>query len=261
MSERLQKVLAEVGLGSRRACERLIAEGRVRVNGRVAELGCKVGPQDRIVVDGRPLRRGAARRPAAHAVLAYHKPEGEVTTRADPQGRPTVFDRLPPPPRGRWIAVGRLDVNTAGLLLFTTDGALANRLMHPRYGIERRYAVRVFGEVDEAVRARLLAGVELEDGPAAFTTLEDAGGSGANHWYHVTLAEGRNREVRRLWASQGLTVSRLIRIAYAGIALPPGLPAGRWQRLDAAQVAALYDKVGLPPPAAERPAAARRRRR
>ena len=178
-------------------------------------------------------------------MLAYHKPEGEVCTRSDEQGRPTVFDQLPRG-RRRWIVIGRLDINTSGLLLFTDNGDLAHRLMHPSSEIQRKYAVRVFGEVDQAVASRLLQGVELEDGPARFEFIEDAGGRGANHWYHVGLSEGRNHEVRRLWESQEVTVSRLIRISYGPIALDPRLRPGRARRLDAEEVAVLESAAGLP---------------
>lgn len=247
MSQRLQKVLAAAGAGSRRGCERFIEEGRVLVNGKPAVLGMKVGADDTVTLDGRPV--AVESETAAPEVLAYHKPQGEITSRNDPEGRASVFDRLPPPSAGRWIAVGRLDINTSGLLLFTTDGGLAHRLMHPAYEVERRYAVRVRGEVDALVLERLLQGVELEDGPAKFLSITDGGGQGVNHWYHVRLAEGRNREVRRLWESQNLTVSRLIRIAYAGIALPPDLKTGESRRLPPGQAARLYRQVGLEPPA------------
>lgn len=243
MADRLQKVMAARGVASRRACEQLIEQGRVRINEKVAGLGDKVAPGDTISLDGRPVPEAPAAERAQ--VLLYNKPEGEVTSRDDPQGRPTVFGRLPPPRAGRWIAIGRLDITTTGLLLFTTDGELANRLMHPRYRIERRYAVRVLGRVEPAMLERLRTGVELEDGVARFNSIEDAGGQGANHWYRVTLAEGRNREVRRLWESQGVRVSRLIRIAYAGVELPPHLAAGRHVELPAGQVNALYRKAGL----------------
>lgn len=243
MLERLQKIMAAQGIASRRACEQMIEEGRVTVNGRPAELGMKVSPNDRIAVDGREIGQNTP--PSSHTVLVYHKPEGEVVTRQDPEGRKTVFAGLPRITGARWIAVGRLDISTAGLLLFTTDGELANRLMHPSYEIERVYAVRVRGKVTEDMLRRLRQGVVLEDGEARFEAVEDAGGSGVNHWYHVRLKEGRNREVRRLWESQGVQVSRLIRIAYAGIALPPRLAKGRYQQLTAAELSVLYDLVGM----------------
>ena len=254
--ERIQKWLAGAGLGSRRAIESWISEGRIRVNGTTATLGQRLTGREQVTLDGRPVTLKVA---AAPRVLVYHKPEGEVTTRHDPEGRPTVFQGLPRLKGARWIAVGRLDVNTSGLLLFTTDGALANRLMHPSQQIQRSYAVRVLGEVSDAVLTRLQQGVQLEDGPAAFTSLTDEGGDGANHWYRVTLAEGRNREVRRLWESQGVMVSRLIRVGYGPIALPPGLRRGQSVELTAAQFAPLYQAAGIdlpvapPEPARTRP--------
>lgn len=223
----------------------MIEEGRVTVNGRPAELGMKVSPSDRIALDGREIRQAGAQSAPLQQVLLYHKPEGEVVTRSDPEGRNTVFTALPRISGARWIVVGRLDINTAGLLLFTTDGELANRLMHPSYEIERVYAVRVRGAVSEDMLRRLRRGVRLEDGDARFDAIEDAGGSGVNHWYHVSLKEGRNREVRRLWESQGAQVSRLIRIAYAGLALPPRLAKGRYRQLTDAELQALYEKVGM----------------
>lgn len=244
MSEKLQKVLARAGFGSRRELETWIAAGRVSINGKVAQLGDRVEPGDTLRVDGRvvPTRRqlGPRRR-----VLVYHKPEGEVVTRNDPEGRPTVFEKLPRARGGRWIPVGRLDVNTSGLLLVTTDGELANRLMHPSSAIEREYAVRVYGEVAPETIDRLTQGVELEDGPARFDTVVDAGGEGANHWYHVVLREGRNREVRRLWESQGVVVSRLIRVRYGPVFLNRALRQGNWQELPPHVVSALAESVGL----------------
>ncbi len=240
--ERLQKALARAGYGSRRAIERMIEAGRVKVNGVPAKLGQRILPGDKVRVDGR-LVPPARLRPKPPRVLAYHKPVGEICSRDDPQGRPTVFDALPKVRGGRWVAVGRLDINSAGLLLFTTSGELAHALMHPASGIEREYAVRILGRVDEATRERLLSGVMLEDGPAAFESLEEVGGEGANRWYTVRLREGRNREVRRLFASQGLVVNRLIRTRYGPIALPRGLRRGRWVELEEAEVAALQAAV------------------
>jgi 23S rRNA pseudouridine2605 synthase len=245
-AERLQKVLAQAGFGSRREIERRIEEGRISINGRTARLGDRVEETDTIRMDGRPILLSKLPR-VRRRVLAYNKPEGEVCTRSDPQGRPTIFDRLPRLAVGRWIAVGRLDVNTSGLILLTTDGELANRLMHPSREIEREYAVRVFGEVDARILDRLRKGVELEDGPAAFDGIRDSGGTGLNHWYHVLLREGRNREVRRLWESQGLRVSRLQRIRYGIVSLRRGLPYGRWDELDQTEVDALAASVGLKP--------------
>lgn len=234
MSERLQKFLARTGIASRRQIEDWIREGRIAVNDRVAKLGEQVSGTEVIHIDGKllPVRSGRPRR----RVLAYYKPEGELTSRIDPQGRPTVFDRLPSLREGRWIAVGRLDVNTQGLLLLTTDGELAHRLMHPSSRIEREYAVRVRGEIGSATLQRLREGIVLEDGRARFEQILDAGGSGVNHWYHVILREGRNREVRRLWESQGVTVSRLIRVRYGPIGLRRGLRPGCWEELDRAQI-------------------------
>lgn len=243
MTEKLQKVLARAGLGSRRQIERWTEEGRLTVDGAPAHLGQRITPDQVIALDGRviPLERLAPK----SRVLVYHKPEGEVCTRTDPEGRPTVFERLPPLRAGRWISIGRLDVNSSGLLLFTSDGELAHRLMHPSRGIEREYAVRVFGEVDDTMLERLTEGVTLEDGPARFASVRFAGGSHANRWYHVTLAEGRYREVRRLWEAVGATVSRLIRVRFGPVSLPRRLRPGKWVELDKEQSAALYDLVGL----------------
>jgi 23S rRNA pseudouridine2605 synthase len=209
----------------------------VHVNGETAHLGQRVAVTDKIKVGGRLVNlHFAARVPR---VLIYHKPEGEIVSRDDPQGRPSVFNALPRLRGGRWIAIGRLDFNSCGLLLFTSDGALANRLMHPRYGIDREYAVRVLGEIDEASLARLTDGIELEDGLAKFIRLQPAGGEGANHWYHVTLEEGRNREVRRMFAAVGVTVSRLMRVRYGPIILPANLKRGQCYELEPAEVQSL----------------------
>ena len=235
-TEKLQKILADAGLGSRREMERLIESGVVTVNGLTAKLGDRAAPTDAVRVEGRLVRRPAAAS-AGPRLLIYHKPAGEIVSREDPEGRPTVFDHLPRVSGGRWVAVGRLDFNTEGLLLFTTSGTLANRLMHPRYEIEREYAVRTAGELDAEAMLALTEGVELEDGPAKFTTLTDEGGQGLNHWYRVTLSEGRNREVRRLFEAVNLTVSRLIRVRYGDIHLPKNLPRGKSAELSAEEVA------------------------
>jgi 23S rRNA pseudouridine2605 synthase len=237
-------VLANAGIGSRRDMEDWIISGRVSVNGQPAHIGQLVGPGDRVKVNGKliNLRFDPDRLPK---VLMYHKQEGEIVSKSDPEGRPTVFENLPRMRGGRWINIGRLDFNTSGLMLFTTSGELANRLMHPRYQIMREYAVRVLGELHDDARHQLLDGVQLEDGEARFLTLEDAGGEGANHWFRVTLAEGKNREVRRMFEAVGVTVSRLMRVRYGPLILPPGLKRGRAQELNEAQVAALLEAVGM----------------
>jgi len=245
MSEKLQKILAQAGLGSRRQLEEWIAAGRVSVNGRIAKLGDRAEATDRILVDGRPVRL-KSEEDFKRRVLVYHKPEGVVCSRSDPEGRPTVFEHLPLLRGQRWVIVGRLDLNTSGLLLFTNDGELANRLMHPSYEIEREYAVRVLGKVEPAMLKRLQQGVELEDGLAKFEQIIDAGGTGANHWYHVVLKEGRNREVRRIWESQEVKVSRLIRVRYGMITLPRMLRPGRWAELPADQLNELLKMIKMP---------------
>ena len=244
MSEKLQKVLARAGFGSRREMERWIEAGRVSVNGKTVTLGERVGEEDAVRVDGVVVAKQKMQQRRCR-VLAYHKPVGEVTSSSDPEGRKTVFDNLPRMSGGRWIAVGRLDISTSGLLLFTTDGELANRLMHPSYTVEREYAVRILGDVSKETIALLKKGVELEDGPAHFDEIRDTGGEGANHWYHVKLSEGRNREVRRLWESQGLTVSRLTRVSYGVITLPRSIRVGRWEELSENLIKDLRASVGL----------------
>ncbi|OON41213.1 23S rRNA pseudouridylate synthase [Izhakiella australiensis] len=247
MSEKLQKVLARAGHGSRREIETMIAAGRVSIDGKLATLGDRVEADKslKIRIDGHLVNVTESESEICR-VLAYYKPEGELCTRSDPDGRPTVFDRLPRLRGARWIAVGRLDVNTCGLMLFTTDGELANRLMHPSREVEREYAVRVFGQIDDEKIRQLSRGVQLEDGPAAFKTLKYTGGEGMNQWYNVTLTEGRNREVRRLWEAVGVQVSRLLRVRYGDIPLPKGLPRGGWTELDLPPVNYLREMVGLP---------------
>ncbi|WP_018912398.1 23S rRNA pseudouridine(2605) synthase RluB [Thiomonas sp. FB-6] len=240
---KLHKVLAQGGIGSRREMEELIQDGRVSVNGEPAHLGQRIQPGDQIRVNGKPLKIRIAPPPAR--MLIYHKPVGEVVTFKDPDGRPTVFRNLPRVHNAKWTAVGRLDINTEGLLLLTTSGELANKLMHPSQGVEREYAVRVLGQLDDAMRASLLQGVELSDGPARFLSLEEAGGEGANRWWRAVIAEGRNREVRRLFEAVGLTVSRLIRVRYGSIALPAGLRRGDFAELDRDDVKALMARAGL----------------
>ncbi len=238
--ERLQKVLASLGLGSRRSIEDWIRGGRVTVNGVVAELGVRVGPSDRVLIDGKPVDLAArATAVTSSVVLGYHKPVGEMTTRSDPQGRPTVFDRLPPPPAGRWIVVGRLDVNTSGLLLFTNDGELAHRLMHPSSEVEREYLVRVRSHPDRETLDTLRCGVELEDGWARFDRIEAEAATDGHAWFRVVLHEGRNREVRRLWNAVGHEVSRLMRVRYGPVQLPRDLKPGESRLLPADLVAEL----------------------
>ncbi|WP_299494437.1 23S rRNA pseudouridine(2605) synthase RluB [uncultured Shewanella sp.] len=246
MSEKLQKVLARAGHGSRREMEAWIAAGRVSIDGEIAKLGDRVESDVKVRIDGRAVSIKSQEEVVCR-VIAYHKPEGEICSRKDPEGRPTVFDRLPRTKDSRWVAVGRLDINTSGLLLFTSDGELANRLMHPSNEVEREYAVRTFGEVTDACIQRLRKGVTLEDGPASFDKVKPAGGEGMNKWWHVSLAEGRNREVRRLWESQEVQVSRLIRIRYGDIELPKSLPRGGWIELPIEQVNYLRQTAGMDP--------------
>lgn len=240
---KLHKVLAEAGLGSRRDMEDLIISGRVSVNGEPAHIGQRILETDQVRINGKLLQRRVSKRPPR--VLVYHKPAGEIVSRDDPEMRPSVFDRLPTVKNGKWLAVGRLDFNTEGLLLFTTSGDLANRLMHPRYNIEREYAVRTLGELEEGMRQRLLAGVELEDGVGQFSRIADGGGDGVNKWYRVIIGEGRNREVRRMFEAVGLTVSRLIRTRYGALSLPQSLKRGRWDELEENAVRDLLRNSGL----------------
>ncbi len=243
---KLHKVLAQAGLGSRLEMEQLITEGRISVNNEPAHIGQRIQFGDQIKVNGKPIRVRIAPPPAR--VIAYHKPVGEVVTHDDPQNRPTVFRKLPRLYQGKWQSVGRLDLNTEGLLLFTSSGELANKLMHPRFGLEREYAVRVLGALSDEEKQRLLEGIALDDGRAQFGAIEDGGGEGANTWYRVTISEGRNREVRRLFEAVGHAVSRLIRIRYGAMVLPRGLKRGDWMELDERDIRSLMQAVG-----AERP--------
>jgi 23S rRNA pseudouridine2605 synthase len=244
MSDKLQKILAQIGLGSRREMERWIEQGRIQLNGEVAKLGERATATDELRLDGKVIEHAVK---TARRVLAYNKPEGEVCTRNDPEGRPTVFHNLPKLKGERWIAVGRLDINTAGLLLFTTDGELANKLMHPStQTVDREYAVRVAGEVTPEIIATLKKGVVLEDGMAKFTDVQFFDGDGYNQWYHVCIMEGRNREVRRLWESQDLKVSRLKRVRYGCVFLPKQISAGKWKELDQRDTDELAKLVDLP---------------
>ncbi|MCU7843170.1 MAG: pseudouridine synthase [Candidatus Thiodiazotropha sp. (ex Monitilora ramsayi)] len=242
--ERLQKVLANAGMGSRREIEGWISAGRVEVNGSVAQLGQRVNPSDAIKVDGRKI---SVRRlePPQREVMVYNKPEGELVTRKDPEGRRTVFDRLPKLKHGRWIPVGRLDINSSGLLLLTTDGELANQLMHPSRQVEREYAVRVMGEVTNDQLEELVHGVELEDGPARFEEIVESGGDGINRWYHVVIMEGRQREVRRMWEAVGAKVNRLKRVRYGSVILESALKVGRWRLLADGEINELLKTLGL----------------
>lgn len=244
MPERLQKWLAGQGLGSRRHMESMIAEGRITVDGKVAEVGCKVSGNERIAIDGRQIRQPKNREFRSLAII-YHKPPGEICTRFDPEGRPTVFDHLPHLAQGRWIGVGRLDYQTSGVLLLTNDGKLANRLMHPSAGLAREYSVRVLGDVSDAMLRKLRRGIELDDGNAKFDSVEFAGGEGSNRWYKVVVSEGRNRLVRRLWEAAGFRVSRLIRIRFGPMRLSRSLRAGKSRFLSPAELAGLYKAVGM----------------
>ncbi len=244
-SPKLHKVLAQAGMGSRLEMEQMILEGRISVNGEPAHIGQRIQHGDSVKINGKPVRLRIA--PPPPRVLAYHKPAGEVVTHDDPQNRPTVFKRLPRLPQGKWQSVGRLDLNTEGLLLLTNSGELANRLMHPRFGLEREYAVRVLGALSNEEKQRLLSGVQLDDGVAQFGTIEDGGGEGANCWYRVTIGEGRNREVRRMFEAVGHAVSRLIRVRYGAVVLPRGLKRGFWVELPPHDVARLGAVAGLQP--------------
>lgn len=240
---KLHKVLAEAGVGSRREMEELIVAGRVSVNGEPAHIGQRVGLDDVVKVNGRLVQRPKASR--APRVILYHKPAGEIVSHDDPEGRASIFDKLPKMRTGKWVSVGRLDLNTEGLIILTTSGVLANRLMHPRYGNEREYAVRVLGDLTDELRDQLLQGIELDDGPAKFDVLEYLGGEGSNRWYRAVIKEGRNREVRRMFDAVGLTVSRLMRTRFGDVPLPHGLKRGKWEELDTNLVLALMLKLGL----------------
>ena len=258
---KLQKALAQAGRGSRRDMEELVRSGRVTVNGARAAIGARVGPEDVIQVDGQAISRAGDRTPPR--VLLYYKPEGEIVSRDDPSGRPNVFERLPAPRGAKWLAVGRLDFNTSGLLILTTSGELANRMTHPRYEIEREYAVRVLGRLSLEQQAKLLSGLRLDDGVARCESVQDRGGEGANHWYHIVIREGRNREVRRLFAALGLRVSRLMRVRFGSLSLPRGLRRGQFVELPPREVRQLHAALGLeaPAPATARGGQAAHRRR
>lgn len=243
-SEKLQKILANAGLGSRREIEKWIAAGRVSVNGSIVELGERATDKDTIRVDGRVI----IIKPSDEVytrILAYHKPLDEVSTQKDPEDRPTVFDSLPRTSFGRWVSIGRLDINTTGLLLFTNNGELAHRLMHPSYQVERKYAVRIHGEVTDEIIKNLKSGVLIDGDMCQFNYIQAGGGEGANQWYEVGLSEGKNREVRKLWVSQGVDVSRLIRIQYGPVELPKSLSRGRWKDLDEAEIEKVAQLVDL----------------
>lgn len=247
MTEKLQKILSRAGIASRRALEQMIDEGRVTVDGKIASIGDRFEANEITVkIDNKVVLSPSSNKVECR-VLMYHKPEGELTTLSDPENRPTVFDHIPQPPSGRWIYIGRLDINTSGLLLFTTDGELANALMHPKYEVERVYAARIYGEVSEKQISDLLQGVTLEDGVARFSKIMYQGGEGRNSWYHVTLKEGRKREVRRLWEAVGLKVSRLIRIKYAGVSLDPNIKTGQFRELTLSEINKLRKTVHLDP--------------
>ena len=248
MTEKLQKVLARAGFGSRREIETWIAKGRVKVNGKVAVVGDRVDEEDRVTVDGKKLSSQTKQR-FDRRVLLYNKPENEICTRKDPEGRRTVFDKLPVIAHGRWVSVGRLDINTSGLLLFTTDGELANKLMHPSFEIEREYAVRVMGEVTQEMVDLMHKGVMIEGNLCRFTDIQYFAGDGANQWYHVVLIEGRNREVRKLWESQGLKVSRLKRVRFGSIFMPSTITKGQFREMPKQEVDKLLKLVAEPKPA------------
>jgi len=241
--ERIQKILAHHGIASRRQVDAMLQQGRITVDGKTAKPGDQISGREKIVLDGKLIR--LPRFDSSPRLLMYHKPVGEVCTRADPEGRDSVFRNLPRLSQGRWVSIGRLDINTSGLILFTNEGELANRLMHPSYEIEREYAVRVHGAVSTEMLQQLKQGVELDDGVARFEEIIDSGGEGTNHWYHVILKEGKNREVRRLWEAVGVEVSRLLRVRYDSFSLPKWLKPGKYRFLEDAVVKRLYQKLDL----------------
>ena len=257
--ERIQKFLAGQGAGSRRQIDSLLQQGRISVNGKPARPGDRISGREKIAIDGKLLR--LHRHLSRPRLMMYHKPVGEVCSRADAEGRPDVFSQLPRLQQGRWVSIGRLDINTSGLLLFTNDGELANRLMHPSFEVEREYAVRVRGAISPEMLQRLRDGVELDDGPAHFDAIIDSGGSGSNHWYHVILKEGRNREVRRLWESQGVEVSRLVRVRYEQFKLPKWLKPGKYRFFEDEAVRRLYQRLGLEARQAQPRGVSKKRRR
>lgn len=255
--ERIQKVLANLGIGSRRQIDQMLVDGRIQVNGKQAKPGDQLKGHEKVSIDGKPVRM--PRYSAKPKLLMYHKPVGLVSTRSDPEGRQTVYSQLPKLQNGRWIGIGRLDINTSGLLLFTTHGELANRMMHPSFELEREYAVRVRGDVTAEKLQALTSGIELEDGEARFNHIVDGGGEGTNHWYHVILREGRNREVRRLWQAVDVEVSRLVRVRYHQFTLPKWLKPGKTRFFDDDVVKQLYKSLDLKYPGSEKPSSAKKR--
>ena len=248
VTHKLQKVLAQAGLGSRRKMETVIEDGLIKVNGKVATLGTRVSEKDRIEYGPRRVQVPLVEHPR---ILMYHKPDGEIVTRNDPKGRPTVFEKLPKPRNSKWIAIGRLDFNTSGLLIFTTSGDLANRLMHPSFEVEREYSVRIFGELDDEQISLLCSGLRLTDGIGVFQSCAAIGGEGKNRWYKVVVKEGRNRFVRRMFEALGYQVSRLIRIRYGNVILPPRLTRGRWREFEELEAKSLFTDVGFNLPYAQ----------
>ncbi|MFT5741786.1 MAG: 23S rRNA pseudouridine2605 synthase [Planctomycetota bacterium] len=249
--ERIQKYLAHQGAGSRRQIDALLQQGRISVNGKTAQPGDQIDGREKIAIDGKLVR--LHKHESKPKILMYHKPVGEICTRSDPEKREDVFQNLPQLNQGRWVSIGRLDINTSGLLMFTSDGELANRLMHPSYEVEREYAVRVHGAVSQEMLNQLKAGVELSDGLAKFDDIIDSGGSGSNHWYHVIIKEGKNREVRRLWEAVGVEVSRLVRVRYEQFTLPKWLKPGKNRHLDDDAVKRVYARLGLSKEAEKKP--------